>query len=77
MDGKLYTAAELAELKGVQVESVYAMVSKGRITHVTSTNGSRTHLFDENTKNKYLSMRSGRPRWKKKVDAGQGDGQDG
>lgn len=52
MNGKLYTANELAEMKGVQVAAVWRMIRKGRIKPVRSAQGTPTNLFDEATKEK-------------------------
>ena len=72
MQSKLYTAQELAEMKGVQVAAVWRMIRKGRITLVNSPQGAPTNLFDEAAKEKYMAIHVGRPKWKKV--AGSGDG---
>ena len=70
MDERFYTTDELAALKGVKVDAVRMMVRKGRLHPVKSVNGSQTYLFDEEAKEKYMSLRVGNPNLTKKRSQG-------
>ena len=61
---KLFTVAEVAELKGVTRMAVRKAIGKELMPQLT-VGGSAVFLFDEPCVKRYLSVHSGRPKTRK------------
>lgn len=62
---QLYTAVDLARMKGVTKGAIYKAIALGILKPSMTTNGVAKRFFDEKAVQQYLRVRAGRPKVKR------------